>query len=239
MDKAPVLLLTRPRAASERFAASWRARRGDAAPVIMAPVVEIVTLPVAPDLSRIEAVIFTSENAVAAMGPPPRAFPAWCVGDRTAEAARAAGYAAHAAGGTAESLVAAMLAARARGPFLHARGRETRGGVAEALRAAGLECEEAVVYRQLTVPLSAAGQEAVAGDAPVLLPLFSPNSAVRLADALAEIEVRAPLKVAAMSAAVARAWNGPARGDVLVAREPSAKAMLDALETLARRTESP
>jgi uroporphyrinogen-III synthase len=125
-----------------------------------------------------------------------------------------------------------VIASGERGPFLHARGREARGEVAARLRAAGIGCVEAVVYDQVALPLSAEAQALLAGDAPVLVPLFSPMSAARLAAALAGIPLRAPLLVAAMSPAVSAAWTGPAPLGLAVARRPDAPAMLDALKGL-------
>lgn len=200
--------------------------------MVIAPVVEIRGLPGAPGLDGFAGTIFTSENGVAALGGEGRGRRAWCVGERTAAAAREAGFDAVAAGGDAGALVAAVIASGERGPFLHARGRETRGEVAERLRAAGIDCEETVVYEQVSLPLSPEAQALLKRDAPVLVPLFSPMSATRLAAALAGIALRAPLLVAAMSPAVAEAWTGPAPLRLAVARKPDAPAMLDALKGL-------
>ncbi|MDH3262470.1 MAG: uroporphyrinogen-III synthase [Paracoccaceae bacterium] len=206
---------------------------GDDAPIVIAPVVEIRAVPGAPGLEGFAGAIFTSENGVRALGAEGQGRRAWCVGERTAAAAREAGFDAVAAEGDAGALVEAVIASGERGPFLHARGREARGEVAGRLRAAGIGCEEAVVYEQLAAPLASRAQALLAGDAPVLVPLFSPNSAARLAGAIAEAGVRAPLLVAAMSTAVGEAWSGPAPKRLAVARRPDAPAMLDALEGLA------
>ncbi|MCX7643695.1 MAG: uroporphyrinogen-III synthase [Rhodobacteraceae bacterium] len=229
----PPLLLTRPRAASERFAEAWRAAAGAGAVVLIAPVTEIVPLPGAPDPSGYSGVVFASQNAVAALGAPARPVPAWCVGTRTAAAARAAGWAAEAAEGDADALVAMVAAAGARGPLLFARGRESHGEVAARLRAAGIACDEAVVYDQRPAPLGPEARALLGGTATVLVPLFSAGSARRLAAALAGLRVRAPLRVAALSGAVAEAWSGPAPDRLAVAGAPDAEAMIRALLTLA------
>ncbi len=205
---------------------------GAAAPVLIAPVTEIRALPGAPGLGGHAGAIFTSENGVRTLGAEGRGRSAWCVGERTAAAAREAGFDAVAAGGDAEALVAAVVASGERGPFLHARGREARGGVAERLRAAGIGCDEAVVYDQVALPLSPEARDLLARDAPVLVPLFSPNSASRLAEALAGTVLHAPLLVAAMSPAVAEAWAGPAPLRLSVAQRPDGPAMLDVLQGL-------
>jgi uroporphyrinogen-III synthase len=227
-------LLTRPAAASERFARQWRATAGAEARVVIAPVTEIVPLPGAPDRAGYAGIVFTSENAVAALGPAPRRMAAWCVGARTAEAAAAAGYDAEAAGGDADALVGLILGRNVRGPLLFARGAESRGDVANRLRAAGIACDEAVVYDQRAAPLSAEAVALLGGSAPVLLPLFSPASARRLSAALAGCGVRAPLGVAAMSPAVAEVWTGPAPARSAVAERPDAAGMIAALLSLCR-----
>jgi uroporphyrinogen-III synthase len=206
---------------------------GDAAPVVIAPVVEIRALPGAPDLDDFAGAIFSSENGVKALCAEGRGRRAWCVGERTAAVARAAGFDALAAEGDADALVAAVIASGEHGPLLHARGRESRGEVAKRLYAAGIACEEVVVYTQSALPFTPEAQALLRGEAPVLVPLFSPNSAARLAGAMADLEVRAPLLVAAMSPAVAEAWTGPAPKHLEVAQRPDAPAMLEALEGLA------
>lgn len=228
----PPLLLTRPRAASARFAEQWKAAAGAGAAVLIAPVTEIVPLPGAPDPAGYSGVVFASENAVAALGAAPRPIPAWCVGTRTAAAAEAAGYAARAAGGDADALVNMILASGAPGPLLFARGRESRGDIAARLRDAGVPCDEAVVYDQRAAALAPEAGTLLGGTAPVLVPLFSASSARRLAAALSGLPVRAPLLVAALSPAVAEAWNGPAPARLAVADAPDAGAMIRALLSL-------
>jgi uroporphyrinogen-III synthase len=228
----PPLLLTRPAAASARFAEAWRQVAGADAPVVIAPVVEIVAAPGAADPGRYAGVVFASENAVVAVGAAPRRMVAWCVGDRTAEAAAAAGYDARSAAGDAGALVA-LIAAEGGGPLLFARGEESRGDVAARLRAAGLPCDEAVVYAQRDAPLTAEARALLAGTRPVLVPLFSANSARRLAREMATGPSSAPLLLAALAPAVATAWDGPEARRIAVAARPDATAMIEALRTLA------
>ena len=218
----PVLLLTRPEAEARRFAALVAARAGPVRPVI-APLMEIVALgPPAPP----EGVpVFTSAAAVPFAGPGGGA-PAWCVGPRTADAARAAGWAPRTGGGDADALVAAILASGDPGPFVHLRGAHARGEVAARLRAAARGAAERVVYDQRALPLGAEAMAALAGTAPVVAPLFSPRSAALLV-AAAGNRGRPP-RVVAMSAAVAevaRAAGWPAR----VAARPDAEAMAAAV----------
>lgn len=227
-DPVPVLL-TRPKAQSQAFARALEERFGPGARPVIAPLMEVEPLaPPLPD-GPFAGVIFTSANAVAAagaLGPLPRL--AWCVGDKTAQAARSAGFAARSAGGDAEALVAAILADPPAGRLLHLRGQETRGEVAERLVSAGIETLSLTVYRQVAQPLSDAGGAILATPGPVVVPLFSPESARRL---VAELTAppAAALRLVAMSAAVAEVVKGIDHAGLWVAGRPDAAAMLDAV----------
>lgn len=188
MDARPILLLTRPRAQSERFAAGLAGPLA-ALPRVIAPLIEIVPQPLALDPTPYATLIFTSENGVAAFVAASglRERPAWCVGPRTAAAAADEGFAvqaATAAGGTAEALIGCLRAARPATPLLHLRGAHAVTDLAGRLTAQGLDCDEAVIYAQEELPPSEGALAVLAGSAPVVLPLFSPRSA-RLAAAAA------------------------------------------------------
>ena len=224
-DLDPLLLLTRPQAQSEDFLDLCR-RGGFDGAALISPVVEI--LPVAPMPALPPGMlIFTSGNGVRALGPgqPLDGRRAWAVGGATAAAVRAAGAECRVAGGDAKALVAQILAGPDDGPYLHLRGRHARGDVAAQLRAAGRRADEAVVYDQQERPLSAPALAALRGADPVVLPLFSPRSAALVAAAAGQI--RAPLHVVALSAAVAAAWNGDA--GVEIAAAPDAGSMARAV----------
>lgn len=216
----PTILLTRPQEASARFAAQIGGVTGW--PVLIAPLLRIV--PVAHDAARLRdavGLVFTSENGVAAAGEG-RGRPAICVGPRTAQAARAAGFEATAGPGDAARLMP-MLAGLGLG-WLHPRGAH----IAAELPVPGI-----TVYDQQALPLSAAGRALLRGQAPVVLPLFSPRSA-RLA-AQAARDAAAPLWLAAISAAAAAAWGqagGPVPARRVVADAPDAGGMARAIAAL-------
>ena len=206
------VLITRPEPGASELA---RALGGGIVSPVMRVAPRELALP-----EGLAGLVLTSANGVRALGGRgPRL--AWCVGDRTAAEAEAAGYEAHSAGGDSDALVA-LIAAHGAGPLLHVRGAHARGDVAARLTAAGVPCAEAVAYDQPFVPLTAEAEAALAGTAPLLVPLYSPRAAARLA-VLAR-NAAAPLHVVAMSPAVARAARplGPAR----VAERPDADAML-------------
>ena len=225
------VLLTRPEAASRAFAAALEARFGGLVrPVISPLMAPVFLMPVLPE-GPFAAVIFTSATGVAAVQGVTLPKRAYCVGAQTAARARAAGFDAVSADGDAGALVAAVLANPAPGRLLHLRGEETRGDVAEQLTAAGVETLSVVVYRQEPQALTAQALVLLEAEGTVIVPLFSPRTAVLFWAALPQ-GLRARLRLAAMSAAVADAINGIPHQALEVARRPDADAMLEAVGRL-------
>ncbi|MGR3591255.1 MAG: uroporphyrinogen-III synthase [Limimaricola soesokkakensis] len=221
----PTLLLTRPEPAARRFLAELEIRAGRHLKAVIAPLMRIDEMTPPRPARSPAALILTSERGAwgaARMGY--TGLPAWCVGPRTAQAARLAGLDPRPGGGTAETLIAAILKAPDEGPLLHLRGDHQRGDLADRLRAAGRGCDEAVVYAQTARPLSEAGRHLLSGRTPVVAPVFSPRSAALLA---ACAPIAAPLALVAISAAAARPLSklGP---PVTMASRPDADAMIDA-----------
>lgn len=185
------VLITRPEPGASELA---RAIGGG----IVSPLMEIVLRPAA--LPEGAEPIFTSVNGVRAVGA--GRGRAWCVGERTAEAAEAAGFDAVAGRGDADGLVA-YVAARAGRPLIHVRGAHARGDVAARLRAAGHDCAEMIAYDQPERPLTAEAIAALSGSEPLVVPLYSPRAAQLLSRHAGNI--RARLDILALSAAVAEA----------------------------------
>jgi uroporphyrinogen-III synthase len=231
-NDAPILLLTRPRAQAEAFAAEARARFGEDVPVLVSPILRITALPFEASISAQEALIFSSVHGVAALGAPAlQAQRAYCVGDQTARAAAAAGYQAISAGKDARALIARIARDAPQVPLVYAHGAHRRVDIAAELRARGLNARAIAVYDQVAQPLSPQARDVLDGPAPVLLPLFSPRSAALLSKAAQN--ARAPLYLAPLSANVEAAWTGPAHA-TCVAAHPDAAHMLDALAQLLR-----
>ncbi len=194
--------------------------------ILVSPLMEIV--PVKPEAlpGPEDAVIFTSVNGVEAFAEfqPGLGRRAWCVGERTAEAARAAGFDARAGEGAAVRLPEVICREQPVPLLWHMRGRHQRGDVANVLRVLGYDCRSVVIYDQPEQPLDPAIKARLAAGEPMVAPLFSPRSAGLLA---AEIKnIGANLRVVALSGAVAREWPGRA---VICAR-PDAAAMLEAVK---------
>lgn len=229
-DARPLVLLSRPRAASEALAGNLRGRLD--ADLLVAPVIGIEPIGAPVDTGLFGAVIFTSVHGVARAVPLPGQT-AWCVGDTTARAAERAGFAAVSAGGDAAALLAEILRTHPARALLHVRGEHGAGQVAQRLRAAGYEAAEAVAYRQTDRAL-AEDEIARIGAAPRLIaPVFSPRSARRLSVELAGVPQAPTPEVIAISAAAGRAWTGP--GQVRVVSEPSGAAMTAAIVDAVRR----
>lgn len=211
----PTILLTRPEAASRRFAARL-APLG--LPVVISPILCILPLPHdRAAVAQARGLVFTSAHGVAAAGPG-QGRPAICVGPATARDARQAGYEVTEGPGDALGMLPLL---RDLGPgWLHVHGAH----VARELPLPGI-----AVYDQQAQPLSRAAQDLLTGAGAVILPLFSPRSARLLAEAAAG--ARAPLWLAPISPAAAAAWSGPLARQV-VAQSPDAAGVACAVESL-------
>jgi uroporphyrinogen-III synthase len=177
------LLLTRPRAQSEDFAAALAAALPGRFRPIVSPLVEIAPIEAEIDLDGIAALVFTSANGVAAFAdrrPDIRGLPAYCVGASTAAAARAAGLAARSAEGDAVAL-AALIRRDRPGPLLHLRGAHAAAELATILSAEGLPAREAVLYEQRPLPASAEAEALGRAGHLDVLTAFSPRGARALA----------------------------------------------------------
>jgi uroporphyrinogen-III synthase len=226
------LLLTRPYEQSVRFGERIAERYGDAFELLVSPVMAIEPLGPLPDLTGLAGLVFTSQNAVQVFGSLGGRFPgvAWCVGDRTAEAARALGMAARSAGGTVSNL-ADLIACEAPGTrLLHLRVEYAAGDLVAQLVEAGVSVHTHTIYRQPAVSLTGAARHWLSDSAPVILPVFSPRAARLLNPELKAAQ--APFRIAAMSPAVADALDVQTGRRIEIAARPDAEAMLDLLVRL-------
>ncbi len=174
-SRPPLLILTRPQAQADRFAAALPADLG--VEIVIAPLLDIVLHPVG-SLQDVDALILTSENGVRALdGQVPPGLTAYCVGPRTRQAAQALGLAAQDMGGTADALVHALTDLSPPGRLLHLHGAHTRGDIAHRLTAQGLTCDSRCVYDQQARPLPDAVRTRLRTGHPAVVPLFSPRTA--------------------------------------------------------------
>ncbi len=232
----PSLLLTRPKAQSLRFADAFRARFGAGWPVVISPLTELVFL--SPELpqGRDQTLIFTSETGIAAFVQltERRDMTVFCVGPRTAQAARDAGLSDVRTGASdAAALTAGIIDSGHVGPFLHIRGAHVAGDVAGILTSAGIRAAEAIAYDQPPLAMTPQAKDLIAAHDPVLLPLFSPRAAELVR--LTTIETGDRLLIAAISAGVAGIAEELGPLHMVIASRPDAPAMLDALGDLIER----
>lgn len=229
----PTILLTRP--ATDGAATARALADATGLKVVENPLIQIETLGPLPDLTGVAGLIFTSRNgprAYAELGGPP--LPAMCVGDATAEAAQGTGLTARAIGGDAERLIDGILAIQPATPLMHLRGEVARGDVAKRLSAHGLPTHEAVIYRQNLCDLGADAINLLSGNAPVIVPLYSPRTANHLASL---IDAPAPVHVVAISPAVAEAAAGMSAKSRAIADTPDGQGMIRAVVATLRRVE--
>ena len=224
------VLLTRPAAQSARFAAALLARFPGVQIThspLMAP--ELLT----PDLPSRPwtAVIFTSETGVlsarriAADGTPLPHL-ALCVGDQTADAARAQGFSALSAQGDGQALLHLIRHQNITGPLLYLHGAEVKVDFAGILNSAGTETYSAISYAQKPQPLTPEAVALLHGTDAVVAPVFSARTGQILSAEYARITGTAPLYVAAISADAAAACPG---ATTRIAKRPDAASMLQAM----------
>ena len=228
-SRAPVVLLTRPAPQSQRFAQALQARL-PSVQVVVSPLMQTEWLHPPPPDRPFHALILTSETGAEAAGHlraagTPLPETAFCVGPRTTDTARAAGFAAISADGDVHALAALIRAAHPQGPLLHIRGEDVAGNLAETLTNGGIETHSAILYTQRPCPLSPAALTLLQGDGPVLVPLFSPRSVQILAQALPP-KATAPLWIAAISPAAATEAQTLTPARLAVAPHPNGGNML-------------
>ncbi|MCZ0811212.1 MAG: uroporphyrinogen-III synthase [Pseudomonadota bacterium] len=232
---APTILITRPGRVGAEFAERLEAQLDGDVTVVLSPLMRIEHCGALPQMAGYRTLIFTSRHGVEAyVAKGGRCdLPAFGVGEATAQAAREAGMNVTACGGDARDLIAQLLSAGVTAPCLHLRGTHAASDIATLLSSAGLETDEAVIYRQLPEPLTQVARTILAGAEPVLVPLFSPRSA-RLF--FGQACGAAPLLVAAISRNAAAAVPDDRVAAIEIAHAPSADAMLDAIKKLLDKT---
>ena len=191
-----------------------------------------------PFLGDVQAVLFTSANGVRAFveATQRRDFRAFAVGDATAGAARAAGFAdVTSAGGAVEDL-AKIVIGRLKpkgGAVFHAAASVTAGDLQGLLEAAGFSVRRAVLYETVEPErLSDTTRAAIAQRQIDVALFFSPRNAatfVRLAAGLEE-DCKHMVAVALSSAVAEKLAPLPWRR-VAIAAAPNEPALLTALDS--------
>lgn len=219
------LILTRPAPANAAFRADIPPELAARLRFIESTLIEIVPFEDVAQSDEVATAIFTSANGVR-FAPKGAGRPAYCVGQRTTDAAKAAGWAAQFSGQTAAQLVTRLRSLSLVGPTVHYSGRHVRGDIAADLTAAGHTVHRVVLYDQRLMPLSSAAHDVLKGQIPVIVPLFSPRAAAHFATEAPQTPV---LQTLCLSAAVAAEIKKIKGFEPIIAAEPTAEAMIDAL----------
>jgi uroporphyrinogen-III synthase len=229
------LLLTRPEPDAERTAASLRARGHF---VVVAPLLRIETVADAElGSGPWAAILVTSANAARAIAAHKRlselrALPVLAVGERSAQAMRAAGFADISSAGGGSSDLARLAAERLKQgvPLLYIAGVDRAGDIAGDLSAQNFVVRTVVVYRAAAVDaLPRAGADALATGIDGVLH-FSRRGAeayVNVARA-ADLHEQALTKAAhfCLSARVAEPLAQAGAADIRLAPQPAEAALL-------------
>jgi uroporphyrinogen-III synthase len=230
--------VTRPQADGERTAAALRARGHT---VLVAPLLQVE--PVAADFSGgWSGVIITSANAPGAIaGHRARdkliKLPLFAVGERSADAARDAGFTNDtSAGGDVRDLVRLIAARRvdAAAPMLYLTGEDRAADLIAELVAHGIAAQMAIVYRAVTVPFPPALMTALkAGSVDAVLH-FSRRSAenyIAGADQAGIAEQAMAVRHLCLSAQIAEPLVQAGASHVAIAKRPDEAALIALLET--------
>ena len=218
------ILMTRPERSARQFVQAL-GPLPDGFEVVHSPLIDIKTTGPLPDLERIGGVVFSSKNGVAAwrdLGGPV-VDTCYTIGDATADAAREIGFNPISASGAADDLVAHIIKDRPTVRLMHIHGTHTRGEIAKRLSVAGIPTDNATIYDQPLLPLSDRAKTVLAGNRPVILPLFSPRTAAQF---VAEAAPNAPVLVAALSESVAKPLENINFTSLVIAEEPNSPSMI-------------
>ncbi len=211
------IIITRPIDQATRFADALRRAIGLDAELIIAPLQDIVPLHVVVDA---RGFVFTSANGVAqAARLSGQRGRAWCVGSRTADAARDAGFDAVNANGTAEDLINLIAQSPPDFPLCHVRGEHASGNISARLTALGVACSDVIAYRQQALQLPDHVRQIIEGAKPCVIPLFSPRSTTIL------LEQASPAPACTLIAISRAAALGR---DMVIADRPDGTAMQNA-----------
>jgi uroporphyrinogen-III synthase len=226
------VLVTRSEPGASETAGRLRAAGFDA---VVEPLFEIAPIDVA--IPEFDALAFTSANGVRRMArlSPRRNVPVWCVGQRTAQAARDLGFtdvtSADADVHALADLIGAQLKTGMR--LLHVGNEESRGDLAGQLSAVGHKAAFVAVFRArpAAAPATRLAGHLQGRERFDAILIHSPRAGAILAGFATDAPDRSPLRVVAISQAAA----GPLKdlaAQVEIAVTPDEPAMISALSRL-------
>jgi len=233
------VLVTRPEADAAPIAAELAAR-GHA--VMVEPLLTIVAKPDAVvDLSDVQALALTSANGARALAERTtrRDLPVFAVGDATAAAARAAGFAAIESAGGDVGALASLIASRlgpGAGAIFHPAARHVAGDLKGNLEAAGFTVRRVALYESEPSPALSEATAAALRDGRIDAALFfSPRTGrtfVRLLTKSRLTAVCGRMIAVCLSQAVAEDIKRLPWRALHIAAQPTQAALLDGLAAL-------
>lgn len=236
-----LVVLTRPQEDSERTAAALRARGHEP---LIAPLLRVEAVP-AELRPHWGAIVITSANAASVLtGHPARAalvkLPLYAVGRRSADAARAVGFAnVTTAGGDLHDLLRIVSAHRPddKAPLLYLAGEDRSGDLIGDLAVRGIAAELVVVYRAAAAPFSDALIEALKSGKAGAVVHFSKRSAESYLAGATAAGLSAPalaLRHICLSDQIAGPLRTAGARTIAVAKRPDEAALLELLEQSAQ-----
>ena len=233
-----IVLLTRPRRDSLDVARQLTAHGIETA---IWPLTKVVFQPGAVQIpSDTQALVFTSRNGVDAIASADhsRDLTAWCVGDRTADAARAAGYTdVHSAGGGIGDLID-LLARQSPLRLFYPRARHVSADLSALLAGSGHSLTSAVVYDAVSSgPPSHEIAALLKSGAIGVVPLWSRRPARFLADQIAQNPdwMLDQTTAIAISARAAEPLRSSRFVNIIIAADPSGPSMISAIVAAVRQ----
>jgi len=226
------LLVTRPEADAVRTAAALRALGHEA---VLAPLFRVESVHAEFD-GPFDAVLMTSAHAARAIAAHPRApelfsLPCLTVGDRSAEAARAAGFAhVESADGALADLVRLAAQRHAGCRLLYLAGEDRAGDLAEELSGHRIRVETAVIYRAVAVENLPAGIARARLDGVLHYSRRSTTTLLRLAGEAGALNTVLGLAHYCLSAEVAAPLRAAGAQRIAVAASPTESALLTLLK---------
>ncbi len=232
------VVVTRAQADGERTAIALRKRGHE---VLVAPLMRIESI--AADLAgNWGAVIVTSANAPVAIGENSARntlikLPLFAVGQRTAEAAKQAGFAnVTSAGGDLRDLVRTLVAQRAdaKAPLIYLAGEDRAADLLGELFSRGIAAEMRVVYRAVAVPFSPALIEALEAGETEAVMHFSRRSADNYVAGARQAGIfgaAIAVRHFCLSSQVAEPLAGAGAGRIAIAARPEEAALIELLQT--------
>jgi uroporphyrinogen-III synthase len=222
-------LVTRPADQAERTAKRLAALGHQ--PVV-APALEIVPTGAAPPDQKFDLILATSAQAFAGWSATAllRGAPLACVGEKTAEAGKAAGFAPLLAAPRAEKLVERLVAAHQPGSALYLAGRERKPDLEQGLRAAGwrLRIVETYDARPVAAWPPAVAAALARGEIDAVLH-FSPRSARAALGLIGERAAQGLLHLCLSEDVAAICRAGVPAGRILTAFQPDEDSLLQML----------